>query len=198
MGVTTRRVVLGGAGAALVAGGTVAAATLLRKPPEKLFTPVAETAPALQDMSALVRTDPAATLPAFGFTDATGAAHTLADFTGRGVVLNFWATWCVPCVAELPSLAALAGKLADAGIVVVPLSTDRGGAAVVQKFYASHGIAGVGIWLDAKGIAADALHLRGLPTTLVLDRQGRERGRLEGAADWASAEAVAEIRRLVG
>jgi thiol-disulfide isomerase/thioredoxin len=198
MGVTTRRVLLSGAGAALVAGGTVAAATLLRKPAEPVFTPVAEPAPVLQGIVSLVRTDPAAALPAFGFADAAGATHGLGEFAGKGIVLNFWATWCVPCVAELPSLATLAGKLSGAGIIVLPLSTDRGGAPVVQKFYATHGVEGLGIWLDPKGLAAEALHLRGLPTTLVIDRQGRERGRLEGGADWASAEAVAEIARLVG
>ena len=196
MGVTTRRVLLSGAGAALVAGGTVAAATLLRKPAEPVFTPVAEPAPVLQGIVSLVRTDPAAALPAFGFADAAGATHTLAEFAGKGVLLNLWATWCMPCVAELPSLAALAGKLS--GVAVLPLSSDRGGAAVVERFYASHGIAGLGVWLDQKGAAAEALRARGLPTTLLIDRQGRERARLEGGADWASADAVAAILRIVG
>jgi thiol-disulfide isomerase/thioredoxin len=130
--------------------------------------------------------------------DAAGGAHALAEFAGRGVVLNLWATWCVPCVAELPSLAALAARLASAGVVVVPLSSDRGGAAVVQKFYAGHAIAGLDVWLDPKGAAASALRARGLPTTLLIDRQGRERGRLEGGADWASDAAVAGILRVIG
>jgi thiol-disulfide isomerase/thioredoxin len=145
-------------------------------------------------MSALVPTSPPVPPPAFSFLDAAGATRTLADFAGKGVVLNFWATWCMPCVAELPSLAELAAKAPE--VVVLPVSTDHGGLAVVQDFYRSHGIAGLGIWLDPKGAASEALHLRGLPTTLIIDRQGRERGRLEGGADWASAAAVAEIGKL--
>jgi len=190
----TRRLVL--AGTALVAGGTVAAASWLRKPAPQVFVPVADQTVELADISALVPTDPPVPLPALAFLDADGGAHTLAEFAGKGVVLNLWATWCVPCVAELPSLAALAAKAPR--LAVLPLSTDRGGARVVQKFYASHGIAGLGVWLDPKGSAAEALRARGLPTTLVIDRQGRERGRLEGGADWASDAAVAEILRIVG
>ena len=199
MDVTTRRAVLAGgglAGAALVAGGTVAAAAWLRKPAPQIFTPVADPEVTLQDMSSLKPTQPPAPLPALRFADAAGAGHTLAEFAGKGVVLNLWATWCVPCVAELPSLTVLAAKLSD--VVVLPLSSDRGGAAVVRKFYASHGIAGLGVWLDPKGVAAEALHARGLPTTLIIDRQGRERARLEGGADWASDEAVAAVKRLSG
>lgn len=198
MGLTTRRAVLAGGAAAMAAVGTVAAAAMLRKPPEPIFTPVADAEPALEPFSKFVPTDPPAGLPELKLFDAAGGAHTLAEFAGKGIVLNLWATWCVPCVAEMPSLAVLAGRLAAAGVVVLPLSDDRGGAPVVQKFYAAHAVAGLGVWLDPKGAAANALHARGLPTTLIVDRQGRERGRLEGGADWASDAAVAGILRLVG
>jgi thiol-disulfide isomerase/thioredoxin len=197
MGVTTRRAVLAG-GAAVVAAGTVAAVAVLRKPPEPIFRPVASPEVALQPFATFVPTDPPAPLPDLILLDAAGRAHTLAEFAGKGVVLNLWATWCVPCVAEMPSLALLAGRLAAAGVVVLPLSNDRGGAPVVQKFYAAHTVSGLGVWLDPKGAAANALHARGLPTTLIIDRQGRERGRLEGGADWSSDAAVAGILRLVG
>ncbi len=194
MAVSTRRAVVGGV--VVLAAGTVAAVALLRKPAPVIHTLIAEPAPALLGISALVATEPPAAPPAFGFLDAAGATHTLAEFAGKGVVLNFWATWCTPCVAELPSLAALAAKASD--VVVLPVSTDRGGAAAVEGYYRSHGIKGLGVWLDPKGAASEALHLRGLPTTLIIDRQGRERGRLEGGADWESAAAVAEIGKLVG
>ena len=113
--------------------------------------------------------------------DADGAAHGIEEFAGKGLVINLWATWCVPCVAELPALAALAGRVRDAGILVLPLSSDRGGAPVVEKYYRKHGIEGLPVWLDPKGAAARAWGARGLPTTLIVDRQGRERGRMEGA-----------------
>jgi len=135
--------------------------------------------------------------PLFVMSDGVQTVD-MGKLKGKVVVLNLWATWCVPCVAELPSLVALAGKLAAAGIVVLPLSDDRGGAPVVQRFYQTHSIAGLGVWLDPKGMAAEALGARGLPTTIIIDRQGRERARLEGGADWASAEAVAAVIRLAG
>ena len=109
-----------------------------------------------------------------------------------------WATWCVPCVAELPALAALARRLRGEGILVLPASSDRGGAAAVEAFYRGHAIEGLPVWLDPKGAAAQAWGARGIPTTLIIDRAGRERARAEGALDWASEAAVAEIKRLVG
>jgi thiol-disulfide isomerase/thioredoxin len=120
------------------------------------------------------------------------------DFPGKGLIINLWATWCVPCVAELPALQALAKTLAPEGILVLPLSSDRGGADVVRKFYAAHGVESLPIWLDPKGAVARAWAARGLPTTLVIDRQGREVARVEGAAEWASPEFVTKLRNLIG
>jgi thiol-disulfide isomerase/thioredoxin len=213
MQVTKRRAVLASAGA--LAGLTVAAATLWRKPAAatgRLIDPDAGHAVArplvapeqdepsvrLQGMSALVLTEPPRPLPDLQFLDAAGASHSLAEFAGNGVVLNLWATWCVPCVAELPALAALAARGQKSGIAVVPLSSDRGGAPVVQRFLASHDLANLPVWLDPKGEIGHALGARGIPTTLVIDRQGRERARLEGAADWASEATLARLRELVG
>ncbi|MBN9511200.1 MAG: TlpA family protein disulfide reductase [Alphaproteobacteria bacterium] len=149
-------------------------------------------------MSALKLSDPPLPVPPIAFTDGDGATYGLEKFAGRGVVLNLWATWCAPCVAELPSLAALARALGPAHVVVLPLSSDRGGAPVVRRFYQERGIVGLGVWLDPKGAAEEALKIRGVPTTLLIDGTGRERARLEGAADWASPEAQATIRKLLG
>lgn len=189
------------AGAGVIAAGTVAAAMALRKPAGPHIYTLAEGTPPPdqvrgQDMSALQPTTPAKSLSDITFSDANGKGYRIADFAGKGVVLNLWATWCVPCVSELPSLAALARGVAGDGIVVLALSTDRGGAPVVQRFYASHAINGLDVWLDPKSAAAEALGLRGVPTTLLIDRQGREQARLEGAADWAAPDALAAVRRL--
>jgi thiol-disulfide isomerase/thioredoxin len=199
MFVTTRRAFV--AGAALVAGGTVAAAALLRKPAPVIHILAADAEPArvaLQDMAALRPVDPPHPVAAIEFAGADGARHRIGEYAGKGVVLNLWATWCVPCVAELPALATLATLVADDGIAVVPLSSDRGGAGVVAAFFASHGIAGLPVLLDENGAAGRALETRGVPTTIIIDRARRERARLEGAADWASPAAVATIRRLAG
>jgi thiol-disulfide isomerase/thioredoxin len=132
------------------------------------------------------------------FLDGEGTTRRLADYAGRGLVVNLWATWCVPCVVEMPELQELAHKVAGDGILVLPLSSDRGGAEVVRRFYANNGITGLPLLLDPRGEAARAWGSRGLPTTLVIDRQGREVGRVEGAIDWASAATIAELRRVVG
>jgi thiol-disulfide isomerase/thioredoxin len=202
MHVITRRATLVSAG--VLAAGTVAAGALWRKPAAPpVATPLTgpeEEAPSvrLQSIAALVPTDPPRAMPEIHFTDGTGTIHSLAEYAGSGVVLNLWATWCVPCVAELPALAELSRQGAALGIVVVPLSSDRGGAEVVRHFYAAHGLEALPVRLDPKGEAGRALGARGIPTTLVIDRQGRERGRLEGSADWAAAATLARLRELVG
>ncbi len=151
----------------------------------------------LPDLSHLQLVDGAA-VPEFRFTTADGTVRTLADYASQGVVLNLWATWCLPCVAEMPALDALARLVANDGIAVLTLSSDRGGAVPVERFYREKAIQTLPILLDPKGDAARALGARGIPTTLLIDRAGKERGRLEGAADWASADSVELIRRMAG
>ena len=137
-------------------------------------------------------------LPEIAFTDGEGAARTLAAFAGQGVVLNLWATWCPPCVAEMAALDRLQALVAKDAIAVLPLSSDRGGKAQVVPFYAARGLRHLGVWLDPRGAAGRALGARGLPTTVVIDRRGLELARLEGAAEWDAPEMVATLRRLLG
>jgi len=191
-----RRAIL--AGSAAVAATSLAAALLLRKPTPSIYTldAHADEPETLRGIAALSGVTPVRAAPPVQFQDAQGGVHTLAEFAGRGVVLNFWATWCAPCVRELPSLADLARRAAGTDIVVLPLSLDRGGAAAVQAFYAGRGIQHLGVWTDADGAASRALGVGGVPTTFVIDRQGRIAGLLEGAADWGSAAALAKIEAL--
>ena len=202
MKLATRRAMLAGGG--VVAAGTLAAVALLRKPDgPAIHTLVPGVAPGVPTVKVgtiekLVRTEPPAIPAAAGFQEGDGTARTLSDYAGRGLVVNLWATWCVPCVVEMPELQELARKVAGAGILVLPLSSDRGGAEVVRRFYAANRIDGLPILLDPRGDAARAWGVRGLPTTLVIDRQGRERGRVEGAIDWASPATIAALTRLVG
>jgi thiol-disulfide isomerase/thioredoxin len=203
MHLTTRR--------AAIVGGVAAAATLavaltLRKPGERAGAPTirhfvlseGEPVPLRRFAAALVTSEPPKPPPAIRFTSGDGKPEAIGDFAGKGVVLNLWATWCAPCGAELPSLDALAARLAAAGIVVLPLSSDRDGATAVQAYYRAHGITHLGIWLDPDGAALSAIGAPGIPTTLILDRQGRELARLEGGIDWSGDDVPEAIRKLIG
>jgi thiol-disulfide isomerase/thioredoxin len=137
-------------------------------------------------------------LPDFSFTTAEGESRTVADFRGKPLLINLWATWCPPCVAEMPALDRTQAALAADGWVVLPLSSDRGGKPVVEAFLTRIGMKQLGIWLDPRGAAARALGARGLPTTVIVDREGREVARLEGAAAWDQPAMLNKLRGLVG
>lgn len=137
-------------------------------------------------------------LPEFSFSDGSGRSKTLADFPGNAFVLNFWATWCPPCVEEMPSLDRLHAALAPDRIQVLPLSSDSGGRTQVEPFYQSHRLRHVGIWIDRRSAAARAFGVHGLPTTVLTDRDGNEVARIEGALDWDLPVVATEIRRLAG
>jgi thiol-disulfide isomerase/thioredoxin len=137
-------------------------------------------------------------MPPLSFTDRDGKPLSLQDFKGRLVVLDIWATWCSPCRAEFPRLDRLQAALADQGLVVLPLSVDQGGKKPVERFYDEVKVTALGEYLDPSGSSAKALGLRGLPTTLILDREGREIGRLEGEAAWDSAAMLDLFKRLLG
>ena len=173
--------------AVLAACGTLAAGLIARKPRAETLNDLA---------SALVPTDPPVAAPDIVFVSADGKEHHLSEFAGHGMVINLWATWCAPCVAEMPSLAVLSKTLAPDDIAVLPLSSDRGGAKVVETFYDEHDITGLPVLLDPKSAAAHAWHARGIPTSLIIDKKGRERARLEGSADWSKPDAARIVRKL--
>ena len=131
-----------------------------------------------------------------GFTDAEGRATGFEAFRGRALVVNFWATWCPPCVAEMPALDRLQDQVGRDGMEVLALSSDRGGRAQVEPFYRRTGLRHLGIWLDPRGGTGRALGVRVLPTTLIIDRRGLEVARMEGEAQWDQPDMVATLRRL--
>lgn len=133
-------------------------------------------------------------VPELHFVDGDGRAMTLANFRGRAVLLNIWATWCVPCRKEMPTLDRLQAKLGGPEFQVVTLSIDRGGVPVVKQFYEELGLKSLGIYVDQSGQAASALGAVGIPTTLLVDREGREIGRKVGPAEWDSPNVTDVIR----
>lgn len=136
--------------------------------------------------------------PDLTLQDAKGGERKLADFKGKVVLLNLWATWCAPCVKEMPALDKLQTDLGGADFEVVALSLDRGGARQVEPFFKQTGITSLTMWLDPKGAAMSAFKVRGLPTTLLIGRDGKLLAKLEGDADWAGPQAKAVIREALG
>lgn len=126
-------------------------------------------------------------IAAIQFENADGQPRSLADFRGKIVLVNIWATWCVPCRKEMPTLDRLQAKLGGADFEVVALSIDRRIDAV-RKFFAEVGLQKLAMYLDSSAKATRELGAVGLPTTLLLDREGREVGRLIGPAEWDSPE----------
>ena len=132
------------------------------------------------------------------FVDDNGRTSSLRDFAGKVVLLNVWATWCLPCRKEMPTLDHLEQMLAGPDFEVVTLSIDRGGVDAVRKFYAEIGVQHLAVRVDSTAKAAGALGAFGLPTTILMDRQGRELGRLIGPAEWDQPDMVAFLKQIIG
>jgi thiol-disulfide isomerase/thioredoxin len=131
------------------------------------------------------------------FTDADGAEHRLADWQGRVVLLNFWATWCAPCRKEMPMLDALERDFGGADFAVVTVATGRNSVQGIRRFFEEVGVARLPILLDPGQDLAREMGVFGLPITVILDREGQEIARLRGEADWQSDSAKAIIAALV-
>lgn len=129
--------------------------------------------------------------PALSFTAKSGETVHLSDFKGRVVLVNLWATWCAPCIKEMPSLARLQAKRLD--LAIVAISEDRRGAEIVAPFLAKLHLEGLATFLDPADRASQAFHVMGLPTSFLIDRDGRIVGSLVGGADWDGPALAAVI-----
>jgi len=136
-------------------------------------------------------------LPAFKFQDADGKERTLADWRGKVVLLNLWATWCLPCRKEMPSLDRLQAAVGSDKFEVVAISVDRKGLEASRKFLAETEVKQLGLYVDASARLMSELKAVGLPATLLIDSEGREIGRLLGPAEWDSEEAARLVRSVV-
>ena len=133
---------------------------------------------------------PGSLLPAAPFVDADGVDRPLDGVRGEGLLVNIWATWCPPCVEEMPALDRLAAQAKHTGVRVLALSADREGAAVVRRFYEVNGVRNLPVALDKTARVAHATGIGGLPTTLLYDATGAEIGRVTGVAKWDAPEVV--------
>ncbi len=158
--------------------------------------PVAETASGA-GMAAYIKHAAPKDLPTLAFVDGAGAAFGNEVFKGKVTLLNLWATWCVPCRKEMPELSQLQKDLGGADFQVVELSEDLKGYGPSFKFLQSVKAEGLTLYADEKGAALDALRGPGLPLTLLLNREGKEVGRLIGPAPWAGDEAKGILRAVI-
>jgi len=148
----------------------------------------------------LIETKPGKPVPELTLTDLDQEQPTnLAAYKGKPLIVNLWATWCGPCVTEMPSLMKLAGDLKEQGVAVVAISEDRGGKFVVDPFLKEHGISGLPVYLDKTMSTGKALkEATILPMTILIDADGNEVGRVKGDRDWDSPESKAEIIKIFG
>ena len=141
-------------------------------------------------------------LPELTFTGADGKPRTLADFQGKTVLLNLWATWCVPCRKEMPALDALQAKLGGDTFEVVAVNIDTRNLDKPKTWLQEVGITRLGYYADPSAKVFQDLKAIGkafgMPTTLLVDAQGCELGALAGPAEWASDDAVKLIEAAAG
>ncbi len=128
------------------------------------------------------------------FQDAAGKPLKLSDFKGRVVLVNLWATWCAPCRKEMPDLAALQKELGSDQFEVVAISVDRKGVEASSAFLKETGAENLKLYVEPTTEILNQLQAIGLPATVLIDRQGREIGRLLGPAQWSSPEAQTLIK----
>jgi thiol-disulfide isomerase/thioredoxin len=136
-------------------------------------------------------------VPETRFRDAAGKEVTLADFRGRVVLVNFWATWCAPCIHEMPSLDRLQAEMGSKDFTVLAINVDRTGVKAATPFLEKHGWKNLAINVDDKMALARAFGVQGMPSTFLVDRDGRIVGTLAGGAEWDSDEAKALIRHYI-
>jgi thiol-disulfide isomerase/thioredoxin len=163
-----------------IGSATGAETTVSDQPPLGQFVPASPPRPA----------------PKVGFTDANGNTLSLSDFAGKLVLVNLWATWCAPCRKEMPSLERLQTRLGDR-ITILAISEDSNGSKAVAPFAAKLGLKAVKTYLDPQSAVGRAFKVDGLPTSFLIDRQGRVLGRVEGGAEWDSPKMLAILDPLL-
>ena len=147
------------------------------------------------DMKKLALHSEPVPVPEAVLLDATDGEHALADYKGKWVVLNFWATWCAPCRREMPSLDRLQAAMPE--IAVVPVATGRNAVTGIERFFAEAEVKGLPILRDPTSVLARGMGVMGLPVTVILNPEGQEVARLIGDAEWDSDSAKAVLAALV-
>lgn len=134
--------------------------------------------------------------PEVAFTDSLGVLHHLSDYRGKVLLVDFWASWCAPCVAELPSIAKLARDLGPKGLVVIAITHDKGGAAAGQAYLSRQHLDPLVAYADPSStrLVAHAFGQRWLPTAIIIDENGREVAQAVGGMEWD----MGSVREIFG
>lgn len=135
--------------------------------------------------------------PDVALTDPDDAEHRLADWQGKVLLVNFWATWCAPCREEMPSLDALQAELGGDDFQVLTVASGRNPPAAIDRFFEEEGIEQLPRLMDPRQQLARAFGVVGLPVSVLIDREGREVARLIGDADWNSPAAHSVIEQMI-
>lgn len=149
------------------------------------------------DMKKLMFHQDAKALPEVGLVGMDDAPHSLAEFKGKWVVLNFWATWCPPCRTEMPSLDRLQGAMGSESFAVVTVATGRNAVPGIESFFAEAAVKNLVPLRDPNSELAHGMGVMGLPVTVILNPDGAEVGRLMGGAEWDSENAKAVLAALM-
>lgn len=171
---------------------------------------IATAAPAVADLAAAEQmrdgdmkklifhgTPQAVSNAAFDLADDAGQA-TLADYEGKYVLLNFWATWCAPCRKEMPQLSELQAEFGGDDFEVLTIATGRNSPTGIQKFFDDINVTNLPRHQDPKQSLASQMGIFGLPITVLINPDGQEIARLRGDADWSSDNAKAIIATVLG
>jgi thiol-disulfide isomerase/thioredoxin len=147
-------------------------------------------------LAALMPTPAPMPAPTVSVVDALGKPEALSAFKGRVVILNLWATWCAPCVEELPAVGKLAAALGPGKVVIVAVNAGHDDAAKTAEFLKAHGAANLAVYRDPDLSLLTAFGSQGLPFSVVIDAKGREIARASGPMKWADPAAVAYFKSL--
>jgi thiol-disulfide isomerase/thioredoxin len=150
------------------------------------------------EIAALTLAETPRRLPELDFNDGTGKPVRLADFRGRTVLINLWATWCVPCRKEMPTIDGLARAMSGEDFAVAAINLDTRGSEKPRKFFSEIGAHNLAYYEDSSNKVFQELkrvgRVVGLPTSILIDRKGCEIGYLAGAADWSSDDAIKLVK----